>query len=132
MEVLLVLLVFAPRAPFEHDLAFAIYFILSAFTFTRLAGIRATPNDSVEQRVRIAFYLKTEREQLIGVAQLARLLCPSGVIMTEVEKSFAELKALDGADASTLEQFRMGDLVQAVKDGDVEVHQLGVVASSST
>jgi len=182
-----VLLVCAPRAPFQRDLAFAIYFILSAFTFTRLAGIpfkrlglfkgmvytaavftatmissalafgalgpfslyaflvaytvyaqrvkqvlrrtkavetkwdavsqrnpfaftkggptplmrRATPSDSAERRARIVFDVIAEREdaQLIDVAQLARLLCPSGVIMAEVEKSFAELKALGGADA---------------------------------
>jgi len=176
-------------ASYERDLVFAIYFILSAFTFTRIAGIpykrlglfkgmvytaavftatmitsamafgslgpfslwcfligytvyakrvkqvhrrtRAveTAWDSVSQRnpfafakggptslmrrtaakaaeqgpcaARIVFDVIAEREdaQVIGVEQLARLLCPSGVVMAEVEKSFAELKAQGGAEA---------------------------------
>jgi len=183
------------RAPFSRDIVFAIYFILSAFTFTRIAGIpfkrlalfkgmvytaavftatmitsamafgqlgpfslycfliayavyathfkkvhsakftRAVENkwDAVSQRnpfahgamaaapaslmrlmhktspdcakgrARIVFDVIAERENaaVIGVAALARLLCPSGVVMAEVEKSFAELKAMgaEGADA---------------------------------
>jgi len=181
------------RAPFSRDIVFAIYFILSAFTFTRIAGIpfkrlalfkgmvytaavftatmitsamafgqlgpfslycfligyavyathckkvhaakftRAveTKWDAVSQRnpfahgalasaspsllrlmrksspkcaegrARIVFDVIAEREDasVIGVAALARLLCPSGVVMAEVEKSFAELKAMGGADA---------------------------------
>jgi len=181
------------RAPFSRDIVFAIYFILSAFTFTRIAGIpfkrlalfkgmvytaavftatmitsamafgqlgpfslycfliayavyathfkkvhsgkftRAVENkwDAVSQRnpfahgamaaasaslmrlmhktspdcakgrARIVFDVIAERENaaVIGVAALARLLCPSGVVMAEVEKSFAELKAMGGADA---------------------------------
>jgi len=175
------------RAPFSRDIVFALYFILSAFTFTRIAGIPfkrlklfkgmvytaavftatmitsamafgqigpfslycfligyavyathckkvhsdkvtrkgETKWDSVSQRnpfdfkaeapnslmrksvdpkhsalrqtaqgrARIVFDVIAEREnaQCINKAQLARLLCPSGVVMSEVEKSFAEL-----------------------------------------
>jgi len=181
------------RAPFSRDIVFAIYFILSAFTFTRIAGIpfkrlalfkgmvytaavftatmitsamafgqlgpfslycfligyavyathckkvhaakftravetkwdavsqrnpfahgalasaspsllrlmrKSSPN-CAEGRARIVFDVIAEREDasVIGVAALARLLCPSGVVMAEVEKSFAELKAMGGADA---------------------------------
>merc|ERR1712013_438802 len=48
---------------------------------------------SAEGRARIVFDVIAEREnaQCIDKAQLARLLCPSGVVMSEVEKSFAEL-----------------------------------------
>jgi hypothetical protein len=172
------------RAPFSRDIVFAIYFILSAFTFTRIAGIpfkrlklfkgmvytaavftatmitsamafgqlgpfslycfligyavyathckkvhsakvtrkmetkwdsvsqrnpfdfkAEAPNSlmrksldsalsqSAEGRARVVFDVIAEREnaQCIDKAQLARLLCPSGVVMSEVEKSFAEL-----------------------------------------
>lgn len=172
------------RAPFSRDIVFALYFILSAFTFTRIAGIpfkrlklfkgmvytaavftatmitsamafgqlgpfslycfligyavyathckkvhsakvtrkmetkwdsvsqrnpfdfkAEAPNSlmrksldsalrqSAEGRARIVFDVIAEREnaQRIDKAQLARLLCPSGVVMSEVEKSFAEL-----------------------------------------
>merc|ERR1719317_691388 len=172
------------RAPLSRDIVFAIYFILSAFTFTRIAGIpfkrlklfkgmvytaavftatmitsamafgqlgpfslycfligyavyathckkvhsakvtrkmetkwdsvsqrnpfdfkAEAPNSlmrksldsalsqSAEGRARIVFDVIAEREnaQCIDKAQLARLLCPSGVVMSEVEKSFAEL-----------------------------------------
>merc|ERR1719335_1207647 len=53
------------------------------------------------ERARIVFDVIAEREDasVIGVAALARLLCPSGVVMAEVEKSFAELRAMGGADA---------------------------------
>merc|ERR1719317_1426473 len=181
------------RAPLSRDIVFAIYFILSAFTFTRIAGIpfkrlalfkgmvytaavftatmitsamafgqlgpfslycfligyavyathckkvhaakftravetkwdavsqrnpfahgalasaspsllrlmRKSSPDCAEGRARIVFDVIAEREDasVIGVAALARLLCPSGVVMAEVEKSFAELKAMGGADA---------------------------------
>ena len=185
LDVLLLL-----RAPFSRDLVFAIYFILSAFTFTRLAGMPykwlglfkgmvytaavftatmitasmafgtlgpfslwfflmcytvyakrvkkvhrrtlavETKWDSVSQRnpfaftkqgptklmrrtaaaaadeqgpcaARIVFDVIAECEdaQQINMEQLARLLCPSGVVMAEVEKSFAELKAMGGDKA---------------------------------
>merc|ERR1719206_469944 len=141
------------RAPFSRDIVFAIYFILSAFTFTRIAGIpfkrlalfkgmvytaavfTATMITSAMafgqlepfslycfligyavyathcKKVHAAKFTRAVETKWDAVSQrnpfahgaraaaLARLLCPSGVVMAEVEKSFAELKAMGGADA---------------------------------
>ena len=76
--------------------------------------------------------------QQINVEQLERLLCLSGVVMAEVEKSFAELKAMGGDKAEGINfdvfrkqlpsvwQWYYDYMVEAVANHDANAKQVAI------